>query len=101
MIWRGTCFVALSSGVREQMAKKTKRTRASKSTRKNSQSSGKRDLIRRRTGSAYAKRTAAGRFNEMDDIGRSQGTDKPRKAKRRVRSGYGDQGDMKARAGKR
>jgi hypothetical protein len=83
------------------MAKKTKRTRASKWTRKDSQFSGKRDLVRRRTGSAYATRTAVGRFNEMDDVGRSQRADKPRKAKRRVRGGYGDQGDTKARAGER
>jgi hypothetical protein len=29
----------------------------------------------------------------VDDVGRSQKADKPRKAKRAVRSGYGDQGD--------
>jgi hypothetical protein len=29
----------------------------------------------------------------MDDVGRSQKADKPRKAKTTVRSGYGDQGD--------
>ena len=33
---------------------------------------GKRDLMRRPKASAYAKRTARGRFKEMDDVGRSQ-----------------------------
>jgi hypothetical protein len=50
--WRGTCFVALSSEVLEQMAKKTKRTPASKSARKTSKPSRKRGLVRRRKGSA-------------------------------------------------
>ena len=39
---------------------------------------GKRDLVRRRKASAYAKRTVSGRFKEMDDVGRSQKADKPR-----------------------
>jgi hypothetical protein len=33
----------------------------------------------------------------MDDVGRSQKTDKPRKATKRVRSGYGDRGDKRTR----
>jgi hypothetical protein len=77
------------------MAKK-----ASASRRKGTQGarSGKRDLVRRPRASAYAKRTSTGRFKEMDDVGRSQKADKPRKAKTRVRSGYGDQGDTGPRA---
>ena len=71
------------------MAKKT-RTRAST---KRSRPAGKRDLVRRPKAGAYAKRTARGRFKEMDDVGRSQKADRPRKAGKTVRSGYGDQGD--------
>ena len=79
------------------MAKKSqKRTGA-----KRSRPAGKRDLVRRPKASAYAKRTARGRFKEMDDVGRSQKTDKPRKAKRKVRSGFGDQGDEKPRTSRR
>jgi hypothetical protein len=37
----------------------------------------------------------------MDDVGRSQKTDKSRKAKTQVRSGYGDQGDERRGAGRR
>ena len=66
-------------------------------TTKRSRPAGKRDLVRRPKASAYAKRTPRGRFKEMDDVGRSQKTDKPRKAKRTVRSGYGDQGDERPR----
>ena len=62
---------------------------------------GKRDLVRRPKTSAYAKRTARGRFKEMDDVGRSQKTDKARKAKKKVRSGYGDQGDKRPKAARR
>lgn len=62
---------------------------------KKARSSAKRDLVRRGTGSAYAKRTGRGRFREMDDAGRSQKADRPKKAKRKVKSGYGDQGDRK------
>jgi hypothetical protein len=68
---------------------------------KRSRPAAKRDLVRRPKGSAYAKRTASGRFKEMDDVGRSQKTDKPRKARKAVRSGYGDQGDAESRARRR
>ena len=72
------------------MAKKTvKRTTA------------KRDLVKRKTGGAYAKRTTKGKFREMDDVGRSQKADRPRKAKRVVKSGFGDQGDQKKRTSKK
>jgi hypothetical protein len=74
------------------MAKKSQRRKG-----KRSRPAAKRDLVRRPKASAYAKRTARGRFREMDDVGRSQKTDKPRKAKKTVRSGYGDQGDARPR----
>ena len=74
------------------MAKKAQKRAGAKSARP----AGKRDLVRRPKASAYAKRTARGRFKEMDDVGRSQKADKARKAKKKVRSGYGDQGDEAA-----
>jgi hypothetical protein len=76
------------------MAKKSQK----RSSAKRSRSAGKRDLVRRPKASSYAKRSARGRFKEMDDVGRSQTADKPRKAKRTVRSGYGDQGDKRPRS---
>ena len=69
--------------------------------KKKGAASGKRDLVRRTGASSYAKRRSTGRFKEMDDVGRSQAADKPRRAKTRVRSGFGDQGDTGARSRKR
>jgi hypothetical protein len=74
------------------MAKKSQKRSSAK------RPAAKRDLVRRPKASSYAKRTARGRFKEMDDVGRSQKADKPRKAKKTVRSGYGDQGDKRPRA---
>ena len=74
------------------MAKKAPKRKKAKRSRP----VGKRDLLRRPKASAYAKRTARGRFKEMDDVGRSQKADKARKAKKKVRSGFGDQGDERS-----
>lgn len=79
------------------MAKKARKRAGTKGTRP----AGKRDLVRRPKASAYTKRTARGRFKEMDDVGRSQKADKARKAKKKVRSGYGDQGDEPPKAPRR
>jgi hypothetical protein len=49
--------------------------------------------LKKRTGKAFAKRTAKGRFKEIDAMKRSIPSDRRKKAKRKVRSGYGDQGD--------
>jgi hypothetical protein len=81
----------------EDMAKKSRK----RATGKRSRPAAKRDLVRRPKASAYAKRTARGRFKEMDDVGSSQKADKPRKAKKTVRSGYGDQGDERPWTSKR
>jgi hypothetical protein len=56
-------------------------------------SSQKRDAVKGRSGTLYAKRTATGRFKEMDAQGRSLAADLRRKAKTRTKSGFGDQGD--------
>jgi hypothetical protein len=56
-------------------------------------SSQKRDLVKAKRATMYAKRTSRGRFKEMDEKGRSQKSDRKRKAKRKVRSGFGDRGD--------
>jgi hypothetical protein len=58
-------------------------------------SSTKRDLVKSRTGKSFAKRTAKGRFKEMDSVKRSLGSDTRKKAKRKTKSGHGDQGDRK------
>ena len=75
------------------MAKKRPKTRGNQAKR--SRPAANRDLVRRPKPSAYTKRTATGRFTEMDDVGASQRADKRRNAKTTVRSGYGDQGDSR------
>ena len=86
------------------MAKNAMKKAAKAATKRpaaTSRKAGQRDLIKRGTASAYAKRTNEGRFTELDDVGRSQASDRRQKAKRTVRSGYGDQGDQPIRSGKR
>jgi hypothetical protein len=68
---------------------------AKKATSARKRSTAKRELIDTGRNKMYAKRTAKGRFKEMDDVGRSLSADRRRKAKKTVKSGYGDQGDRK------
>jgi len=89
--------ISICTSKEDNMAKKSRKRSAAKRARP----AGKRDLVRRPKASAYAKRTARGRFTEMDGVGRSQKADKPRKAKKKVRSGYGDQGDQQRRGARR
>jgi hypothetical protein len=39
------------------------------------------------------RRTARGRFDEVDDVGRSLSVDRKRKAKKKAKRGQGDTGD--------
>lgn len=57
--------------------------------------SSKRDLVKSPTATMYAKRTSKGRFKEIDNVGPSQSADRRTKAKKKTKSGYGDQGDQK------
>jgi hypothetical protein len=68
------------------MAKKTAKSATKRSTQK-------RERTNTGTDARYVKRIATGRFKESDDVGRAQSVDRPRKAKKTVKSGYGDQGD--------
>jgi hypothetical protein len=56
-------------------------------------SSQKRDAVKGRSDTLYAKRMAKGRFKEMDAKGRSLAADRRREAKTGTESGFGDQGD--------
>ena len=79
---------------RKSSSRKSGKSRASGKS-KTRRPAAKRDRVSTRTDTRYVKRTAKGRFKESDDAGRSQKTDKAKRAKKRVRSGYGDQGDRK------
>lgn len=81
----------------------SKKTGSKKSTSKKSskKASSKRDLVKSTTSTMYAKRTASGKFKEMDNVGKSQTADRRTKAKKKTKSGYGDQGDQKKSAAKK
>ena len=58
--------------------------------------SGTRELLKTRTATHFARRTAQGRFKEMDERGRSLTADRRRKAKTKAKRGQGDRGDRAA-----
>ena len=59
----------------------------------NKRGSAKRELINTGTDKRFVRRGAKGRFKESDDVGRSLAADRRKKAKKKVKSGYGDKGD--------
>ncbi|MBA3891013.1 MAG: hypothetical protein H0X64_10825 [Gemmatimonadaceae bacterium] len=56
---------------------------------------GRRELIAPNGDKRYVRRDAKGRFAHVVDVGRSLSMDRRRKAKRTVKSGYGDLGDRR------
>ena len=62
---------------------------------------GRRELIDTGIDKRYARRGKAGRFKESDDVGRSLTADRRKKAKTKVKSGYGDKGDQQRKSRKR
>lgn len=58
-------------------------------------SSGKRTTIKPKGDARYIRRDTKGRIKESDDVGRSLKQDRQKKAKKTVKSGYGDRGDQK------
>jgi hypothetical protein len=59
-------------------------------------STSKRERLKTPTGTYFAKRTATGRFKELDEVGRSLAADRRRTAKKATKAGYGDQGDRRS-----
>jgi hypothetical protein len=53
----------------------------------------KRKLIDTGTDKRYVRRGAGGKFKESDDVGKSLTADRRKKAKTKVKSGQGDEGD--------
>ncbi len=71
------------------MAKSSKTTATKKS------SSGKREITAPNNDKRYTRRNQDGTFKESDDVGKSLSKDVQKKAKKKVKPGYGDQGDQK------
>ncbi len=61
-------------------------------------SAAKRELIDTGTDKRYVRRDEEGRFDEVDDQGRSLAQDVKKKAKTTVKSGQGDRGDQKRKS---
>jgi hypothetical protein len=55
----------------------------------------KRELIDTGNDKRYVRRDEKGRFDEVDDVGRSLAQDVRKKAKTKVPAGQGDKGDQK------
>jgi hypothetical protein len=53
----------------------------------------KRELIATGTDKRFVRRNASGQFKESDDVGRSLGVDRQRRAKTKAERGQGDKGD--------
>jgi hypothetical protein len=75
------------------VAKKRKNTRKSSTKKRTKTRSGKRELLNTGSDKRFVRRGKKGRFKESDDVGRSLTTDRRKKAKKKVKSGYGDRGD--------
>ena len=72
------------SGRKTNVRKTTKRRKATK-----------RKLVDTGRDKRFVRRGKKGRFKESDDLGRSLTADRRKKAKRKVKSGYGDRGDRR------
>jgi len=64
-----------------------------KKAKKSKKRASKRELIDTGRDKRFVRRGAKGRFKESDDVGRSLAADRRKKAKKKVKSGYGDKGD--------
>jgi len=73
------------------MAKKS--ATKSKSATGTRHKAAKRELIDTGRDKRYVRRDAAGKFNEVDDVGRSLSQDRRRHAKTVAKPGQGDKGD--------
>lgn len=60
-------------------------------------SGSKRELIDTGNDKRFVRRDEKGRFDEVDDVGRSLAQDRRKAAKTTVPSGQGDRGDQKRR----
>jgi hypothetical protein len=59
-------------------------------------SSGRRDTVKGQRSTSYAQRDRRGRFTDLVEKGKSLRRDRKRRAKTRVKKGYGHRGDRAA-----
>ena len=58
--------------------------------------SGRRDTVKTKNATLYARRDGSGRFTDLAEKGKSLTRDRKQRAKTRVKSGYGHRGDRSA-----
>ena len=80
------------------MTSKKSRLATNKSGSRTKRNATRRERLKTGTTTFFAKRTARGRFKEMDEQGRSLAADRRQRAKRTTKSGHGDQGDRRRAA---
>ena len=84
------------------MSRKAKKTGSSASVaRSGRRKAQKRELVSPRNDKRYVRRDSGGRFDEVDDVGRSLSQDRKRSAKKVAAKGQGDRGDRPRSKGKR
>ena len=81
------------SSAKKASGRKASAKKASGRKTSGKKASGKRTLIKPKGNARFIRRDAKGRIKESDDVGRSLFQDRKRKAKKKVKSGYGDRGD--------
>jgi hypothetical protein len=88
---------------KKKSAKSAGRTTAAqkKSPGRKKKKAAKRELIDTGTDKRYVRRDAAGRFDEVDDVGRSLAADRRQHAKTVSKPGQGDKGDRPRSSTKR
>jgi hypothetical protein len=69
-------------------------TKTATSKKGSSAGSSKRTTIAPKGDKRYIKRNEKGQIKESDDVGKSLGQDVRQHAKKKVKLGYGDQGDQ-------
>ena len=66
---------------------------AKKAAKGTKRKAAKRERLDTGTDKRFVRRGSKGRFKESDDVGKSLVTDRPKKAKTKVKSGQRDKGD--------
>jgi len=79
--------------VAKKKAAKVQKAKVKTAKKKAKRKSFKRELIDTGIDKRYVRRDAEGEFQESDDVGRSLSADRRRKAKKKIKPGYGDMGD--------
>jgi hypothetical protein len=77
-------------------ASKKRSTKTKTAKKKKKKSAHKRELVAPRGDKRYVRRDDQGRFDEVDDVGRSLSADRRKKAKHTAKPGQGDKGDRRS-----